>query len=669
MRWNAPPPPANAAEAAAGGIRAENTGCSGALPRLGLGSDREQQVIRPREAALERKLRAILSADVVGYSRLMAADDEGTLARLNACLDGTVSPAISGHRGRIVKLMGDGILAEFESVVDAVRCAVAVQEAMATAGAGAPADGRIEWRIGVDIGDVIVEGDDIYGDGVNVAARMQELADPGGILISGDAHNQVRGKLDFEYDDLGAQSLKNIPEPVTAYRVTTGGMRPAPKASKKGGRLVLLTAAVAALAAVAVAWGYLAPRPQTGETTATAERAIQKSIAVLPFDNMSVDPQQEYFADGMAEDIITDLSKISGLFVIARNSSFAYKSQSPDVREVGRELGVGYVVEGSVRKAGGRIRINVQLIDASSGHHIWAERYDREEKDIFELQDEVREKVVASLKVKLTPDEETRLAGRLTDSPEAYDLWLRGLRHEGFSTKEDNLASRRFFEQAIEIDPGFAAAHASLANAYGLAVENGWSPSPVEHSAKSIQFAERSVRLDDDLPRAHWALARALSRKRQFNGERAVTELEKAISLDPNNADAYALLSEVLTFTGRAEEAVGKMERAMRLNPRSPYWYLHILGRSQLMLGRYDVAVGNLEKAVERNSNVPWPRRYLIAAYGQLGRLDDAEWELEELRAQGYEVSLNRFLAMSNIQDTAYLKHYADGLRKAGVRD
>ena len=609
---------------------------------------------------MQRKLAAVLSADVVGYSRLMAADEEATLARLQSCLGEIVKPAIADHRGRVVKLTGDGVLAEFASVVDAVRCAVAVQEAMtAPDGSGERA---FEWRIGVNLGDIMVEADDIFGDGVNVAARLQELAEPGGILISGDAWNQVRGKLDFQYDDLGAQSLKNIPEPVAAYRVRIGSrkVRATHVATPSGGRRPIRAVAAAA-AGMAIILAVLA-----GVYLREQAPPDRLSIAVLPFDNMSGDPEQDYFADGMAEDIITDLSKISGLFVIARNSSFGYRGQSPDIREVGRELGVRYVVEGSVRKAGGQIRINVQLIDAGTGLHVWAERYDSEEKDIFDLQDEVRGKVVAALKVKLTPDEETRLARRLTNSPEAYDLWLRGRRQESFFTKEANLESRRLFEQAIEIDPDFAAAYASLGTAYQLAPQLGWRPRE-EFMKKGLRLVEKAVALDGELPSAHWALARATSRSDNFDGDRAIAALEKAISLDPNYADAYAYLASVMTNSGRAEEALGHVERAMRLNPRFPFWYFYEAGKSQFMMTRYEAAVESFEKAVERNPNVIWPHHYLAAAYGQAGRIDDAEWELEELRALGYEMSLSRSRAAINLHDEAYLKRYIEGLSKAGV--
>ena len=611
---------------------------------------------------VQRRLAAILAADVVGYSRLMAADEEGVLARLQACLGEIVKPAIADHNGRIVKLMGDGVLAEFASVVDAVRCAVAVQEAMtAPDDSGEP---PLEWRIGVNLGDIMVEADDIFGDGVNVAARLQELAEPGGVLISDDAYKQVRNKLDIEFENMGAQSLKNIPEPVTAYRVRTGSRKAASTSAAKliRGKRPILAAALVLVVIIAAAGIYLGELPPEG-----VERSIQQSIAVLPFENMSGDAEQEYFADGMTEDLITDLAKISGLLVIARNSTFAYKGQSPDVREVARQLDVRYVVKGSVRKAGERIRINAQLIDAETGTHIWAERYDRESTDVFSLQDEVRARIVEALRVKLTPAEEDRLARQLTDNAEAYDYYIRGLQQESFFTKEGTEESLRLFEKAIELDPSFAAAMGRLATAHTLAAETGWSPAPDESMETARLLAEKAVALDDDLPQAHWAVARVYSRKRLFDGDRAVASLRKAIALDPNYADGHAFLANILVFVGRAEEALSHIETAMRLNPQFPFWYYYVLGASQFMLTRYDAAVESLEKAIERNPTFTPTHRILVAAYGQLGMTDEAEWEMEELRMLGFEPTLANWKSRILYEDPAYLARYIDGLRKAGV--
>ena len=1024
---------------------------------------------------MERRLAAILAADVVGYTRLMGVDEAGTLDRLKALREELIDPEIARHKGRLVKLMGDGALVEFASVVDAVACAVAIQTSMAERNAEVPEAERLEFRIGINLGDVIVEGEDIYGDGVNIAARLEGLAEPGGVCLSDIVHQSVKAKLDLAFEDLGPQHVKNVAEPVRAYRVDLGGQA-APKIAeraepaKRDWRRPAIAAAVAVAVVVAgvlawqrpwapdvepasiermafplpdkpsiavlpfdnlsgdpekeflsdglseniitelsrfkeffviarnstitykgkpvkvqqvaeelgvryvlegsvqiagdrlrvtaqlidatrgnhlwaerydrdlrdifavqdeitrtiaatlkenidlaeydrilrkpteslsayesrkrgqaqwltftregneqakrlyektlkldpnyseayvgLAWvhinGYrwgwsetnsreeslglalemarksvemdpfshrthwvlanatmqsgdldraiaeydraieLNPnsarvladsieplvylgRAQEGiarmnaairlnprhpdwylwnlgwaqyfaeqyedalaslkkmnkmpngarrtlapvlvrlgrldeartmiaefvqnepdysledlEATPFEHKEYQErwiedlrkaglpdkpplklpdkpSIAVLPFNNMSGDPEQEYFADGMTEDLITDLAKVSGLLVIARNSTFAYKGQSPDVREVARELGVRYVVEGSVRKAGGRIRINAQLIDAETGAHLWAERYDREATDVFDLQDEVRARIVAALRVKLTPAEVTRLARQQTDSPEAYDAYLRGQRQESFFTKEGNLESLRLFERAIELDPAFVAAMGRLATAHTLAAENGWSPAPEESMETARVLAEKAVALDDDLPQAHWAVARVYSRKRLFDGDRAIASLRKAIALDPNYADAHAMLSNILNFVGRSEEALGQIEQAMRLNPHFPFWYFYVLGTSQFHLTRYDAAIESFEKAIERNSAWRATHLYLVAAYGHLGMTDEAEWEMEELRTLGFEPTLENWRSRIQIQDPAYLTRYFDGLRKAGV--
>ena len=460
-----------------------------------------------------------------------------------------------------------------------------------------------------------------------------------------------------------------------AYQVRHGGETPQlRKTTKRLGLRAILMFGAASVALVIVA-GFVAgwwqpwkpgvdPLPVAGVDNSAPEKL---SIAVLPFNNMSDDAEQEYFADGMTEDLITDLAKISGLLVIARNSTFAYKGQSLDVREVARQLDVRYVVEGSVRKAGGRIRINAQLIDAETGTHLWAERYDREATDVFDLQDEVRARIVAALRVKLTPAEEDRLARKLTDNAEAYDHYIRGLQQESFFTEEGNLESRRLFEQALKLDPTFAAAMGKLATAHTLAAENGWSPSPEESLETARLLAEKAVAVDGDLPQAHWAVARVYSRKRLFDGDRAVASLRKAIDLDPNYADGHAFLATVLVFVGRAEEALGHVETAMRLNPHFPFWYYYALGASQFMLTRYDAAIESFEKAIERNPTWTSTHRILVAAYGQLGMIDEAEWEMEELRMLGFEPTLANWKSRIQIEDPAYLARYFDGLRKAGV--
>ena len=433
---------------------------------------------------MERRLAAILAADVVGYSRLMGADEAGTLAALKAHRSEFIDPKFAEHKGRIVKLMGDGVLVEFPSVVDAVECAVAVQQGMAERNADVPEDTRIVFRIGINIGDIIVEGDDIYGDGVNVAARLEGLAEPGGICISRTVFNHVQGKVDFGFDDLGEQEVKNIPEPVRVFKVLLDApaaehtAAPAP-AAKRSLRWPLAAASLVALVIVAgfALWQFpWEPREEPASVEAMAFPLPDRpSIAVLPFTNMSDDPNQEYFADGITEDLITDLTKISGLFVIARNSSFSYKDQQVKVRQVAEELGVRYVLEGSVRRAGDQVRINAQLIDATTGGHVWADRYDGTIEDIFALQDQVTQQIVTALAVSLSDEDEAQQTRHDTDNAEAHDAYLQGWAHYKLQTPAAFAEAIPFFEEAFQLDPNYAQAHAALASLYWDAYQNAWA--------------------------------------------------------------------------------------------------------------------------------------------------------------------------------------------------
>ncbi|MBT4702135.1 MAG: adenylate/guanylate cyclase domain-containing protein, partial [Rhodospirillaceae bacterium] len=367
------------------------------------------------------------------------------------------------------------------------------------------------------------------------------------------------------------------------------------------------------------------------------------------------------------EDLITDLSKISALIVIARTSSFAYKGKVDDIRKIAKELNVRYVVEGSVRKAGGKVRITTQLIEAESGKHLWAERYDRDFKDIFELQDEVLGKIVGALKITLTSTEQRSLARRETNNPEAYDAYLKGLKQESFFSKDANLESRRYFERAIELDPAFATAYAHLAQSYSLAQENSWTDKKEEFSKKALALAKKAVQLDDELPQAHWALGRIVARPLVRDMDLALASMKRVIELDPNYADGYASYTNTLNYVGRAEEAIPFMEKAMRINPHYPFWYVYVLGQSQFLLTRYEAAIENFKIAVERNPTVAWPHKLLLASYGQLGLLDDADWEISELDALGQSPTIKNAREASPIQDPAYLKLYLDGMRKGGV--
>jgi TolB-like protein/Tfp pilus assembly protein PilF len=590
-----------------------------------------------RPTGLQRRLAAILAADVAGYSRLMAADESGTFGQLKANRQEVVDPAIAGHDGRIVKLMGDGLLVEFASVVDAVECAAAVQRGMAVRNAPLPGDRRMALRIGVHLGDVIVEEGDIFGDGVNVAARLEGLAEPGGIALSGDVRNAVRGKVELTLEDLGERALKNIETPVRVYRVP------------------------------AVAFGVAAAGPARQQPTAAARasRPDKPSIAVLPFDNMSDDPEQAYFSDGIAEDLITDLSKISGLFVIARNSAFIYKGRAVDLREVSRELGVRYVLEGSVRKAGKRVRITAQLIDGATGGHLWAERYDREWTDIFAVQDELTQQIVSALRIKLTTDEGCRVHHRGTDDIEAYDFFLRGRDLLQRRTFGGIVQSRPLLEKSIDLDPAFAAAYAGLAFGYALEYVNCWTAASAQALDTAFRLARQAVALDAAEPQARYAMAMVHLWRREH--EPAIQEARTAIELDPNFAPGFSLLGLALHYAGRSEEALGMLERAMQLNPYYPDAYLHFVAQSHFALLRYTDAEAALQRRLVRNPDTDISRVLLAACYGHLGRKDEAGAAWKEALRVNPEYSLEHRQHVLPYKNPADFDRIVEGLRKAGL--
>ena len=485
----------------------------------------------------QRRLAAVLAADMVGYSRLMGEDESGTLARLTSHRRELIEPAIAARGGRMVKLMGDGALVEFASVVDAVQCAVEIQAAIAGRNAEVPLERRIAFRIGINFGDVIVEDEDLYGDGVNIAARLEGLAAPGGICVSAKVHDEVRGKLDLGFEDLGLQPVKNIARPVRVYRVLAD--------------------------AAAAADG----RP-AGEQSAPPPLPDKPSIVVLALQNMSANSEQEYFADGIAEDIITDLSKVSGLLVIARNSAFAYKGRAVDLKQICRELGVRHALEGSVRKAGNRVRITAQLIDGTTGGHLWAERYDRELTDIFEVQDEVTREIVGALKVRLTPEERRRVASRGTDNIEAYDCFLRGRELVARHSRDHVIEGRPLLERAIALDSGFAPAHAYLSLGHALDYVNRWSADPDRSLTLASELADRAVQLDESEPQAHYCRAVVHIWQRQL--DESIVDARCALALDPNFADAHGTLGAALHYAGRSAEALEQYERMARTQSALP---------------------------------------------------------------------------------------------------
>jgi TolB-like protein len=571
-----------------------------------------------------RRLAAILAADVAGYSRLMGADEEGTLERLKALRRELVDPKIAEHHGRIVKTTGDGMLVEFASVVDAVRCAVEVQQAMAERNTGVAADSRIELRIGINLGDVIVESDDLYGDGVNIAARIEALADAGGVFVSNTVHDHVRDRLPFVFEDLGEQQVKNIARPVRVYRV-----RDSNAAAKAPAQPVL-------------------PLPD------------KPSIAVLPFANMSGDPEQEYFADGMVEEIITALSRIRWLFVIARNSSFSYKGQSPDVKQVGRELGVRYVLEGSVRKAGQRVRITGQLIDAATGAHIWADRFDGALEDVFELQDKVASSVAGVIEPALQAAETARSAGRPTDDLTAYDLYLRAYA-TFFSSARRIPEALRLMEQAIERDPRYGPALAWAALCCLRLHSDGRSEDPPADRLKGADFARRALEVAGDdagiLANAAFALA--------YFGEDVGTMIglvDRALTLNPSYARGWAISGTLRLYAGEPDSAIEHLEASLRLSPRARIGTpLAFVGAAHFLSRRFDQAVPKLLLAIQEDPNFPSPYHYLAACYAHMGRLDDAREVVQRLRAITSVVMPDG----SNLRNAEHRELYLSGLRLA----
>jgi adenylate cyclase len=540
-----------------------------------------------------RRLAAILAADVAGYSRLMGADEEGTLARLNAHRRALFDPKIAEHGGRIVKTTGDGLLAEFPSVVDAVRCAVEVQRGMAERNAAVPAAERIEFRIGINLGDVIVEEGDIFGDGVNIAARLEALAEPGGVLISNTVHDQVRDRLPFAFTDLGDQQVKNIARPVRVYRVT--------------------------------AWETLMP-------DAALPLPDKPSIAVLPFQNMSGDPEQEYFADGMVEEIITALSRIRWLFVIARNSSFSYKGQSPDLKQVGRELGVRYVLEGSVRKGGGRVRITAQLIDAATGTHLWADRFDGSLEDVFELQDKVASSVAGVIEPALQSAEIRRSGKRPTKDLTAYDLYLRGLSTLLSFSREGILSALSLLEQAIEHDRNYSPALAGAAICRMHIDINGWTEDAEQNRRAGIDYGRRALAAAGEDP---GTLANAATALATFGEDIAamIGVLDRALALNPSFARGWYLSGALKLFAGDPDSAIERLEESLRLSPRARVGnQLSILGLAYLVKRQFDDAASKLLMGIQDTPTNPMTYRSLAACYAHMGRLAEAREIIERLR-------------------------------------
>jgi len=628
------------------------------------------------QEGFKRKLTAILSADVEGYSRLMGEDEEATVRTLTAYRE-VFTTLIQQHNGRVIDSPGDNLLVEFASVVDAVQCAVAVQKEINTRNNQLPENRRMQFRIGINLGDVIQEEERIYGDGVNIAARLEALADPGGICISKTAFDHIETKLPLGYEYLGEKTVKNITKPVGAYRVLMERrvIVAEQKEEAKGipfwrSKAVLTVGIAVLLVIVGVAvWNfYLRPAPAEVASMEKMSYALpdKPSIAVLPLTNMSGDPEQEYFSDGLTEEIITALSKVHNMFVIARNSTFTYKGKSVRISQVAEELGVQYVLEGSVRKAGDQVRITAQLIDALTGHHLWAERYDRDLKDIFTLQDEITKEIITALQVKLTMGEDARLLGKGTDNLEVYLKCLRARELIARSTIEGNVLARQLSEEAIALDPEYPEAYRMLGVTHFVDVLHGVSKSPEESLALASKLTRKAIDLDESNGVAHAKLGFILVMMRQY--DKAIEEGKRALELEPNSAYVLHTYGAILYFAARNEEAIPLFEKAIRLNPKPPNMYRHHYGAALRKAERYEEAIAQVKKAIEREPNDILSYSVLASSYSMAGREEEARAAAAEILRINPNFSLENYIKRSPHKDQTVNERYVDAMRKAGLK-
>src|SRR5713101_6661726 len=629
-----------------------------------------------------RRLAAIMFTDIVGFSRQMGSD-EARMLRLLEVHNQLIRQAVAEHHGTVIKTVGDAFLVDFPSVVHAVECAQAIQTQFRSHNTEKESAEQIHIRIGIHLGDIVQKDGDVFGDGVNIAARLQALAEPDSIYLSDVVYRDVAQKVALgTVVSLGRPQLKNIAQRFQVYALlaeSPKGLRQRLRAqSLKLSRRVhpahrLVAAGLLLIAGPLVAVRYFSrPPPGTQDSalrTDAAPAALplpdKPSIVVLAFVNMSDDPQQEYFSDGITEDLTTALSQIASLFVIARNSAFTYKGKAVKVQDVGKELGVQYVLEGSVRKVNGRVRITAQLVDAPTDAHLWAERYDRPLKDIFALQDEIVQKIMTTLKLQLTLWGQGILVRKTTDNLEAYDSYLRGVEYFYRLTKEANLQARQMFEAAVALDPQYAEAYARLSWTRSREWIYQWVQDP-QTLEQAFALAQKAVTLDDSLPLAHRVLGVVYLWKKQH--EQAIAEAERAIALDPNNAEGYVRLAHILKFVGRSEEAIQLMEKAMRLNPHYPFDYLFELGASYHLTGRYKEALVPLKKVLILNPNFVFAHVHLAICYAELGRLEEARAEMAEAQQLNPTYSLEWVRRVMPFKDPAEVERYLTALRKAGLK-
>jgi len=617
---------------------------------------------RVEEHGPRRKLTTILCADCAGYSRLMRADEEGTYRVLQACRH-MIDRLIGEHDGRIFGSAGDSVVAEFPSPVEAVRCAADIQQAIEKLGAELPEDHRMHFRIGINLGDVMIEGDDLIGDGVNVAARLQGLSEPGGICISGSVHEQIKNKLALDCDDLGDRIVKNIADPVRVHRVRTGL-----QATRRLGtagigthwRTRLAGVGLLALLSLAAAIVYL----KYNERNPAPQPCVHASIAVLPFANLSGDPAQDYFSDGTTEDIIAALGRFSDLSVIARVAVQQYKGKPLQPGELNRDLGVCYALEGSVRKNGDQVLVTAQLIDALSGLLLWSDSYDGELKDVFAVRNKITQSVTGKLAIKLQDIERQRAFKKPTDSLDAYDYVLRGRYSYDRNTRSANIEARALFERAIQLDPAYASAYVALGWTRLHAAGRGWTEFPDEALEQAESLAQKAIDLDEGNAQAHALLGAVYFNRGQFDV--AIGENERAITLNPNDAASYAARGSILVYTGHAREAIESFEIALRLNPGMGSSRLEPVGWAYYLERRYEEAVKALKAGLRTSPDDYFNHAGLAASYAQLGRKDEAVHAADDLRRVWPFFEVDSFVAQ--FEGDANRALIVEGLRKAGLK-
>lgn len=631
------------------------------------------------EEGFKRKLTAILTADVDGYSRLMGDDEEATVRTLTSYRE-VLTTLIQQHNGKVLDSPGDNLLAEFVSVVDAVQCAVAIQKEIKARNDELPLNRRMKFRIGINLGDVIQEEDRIYGDGVNIAARLEGLSEPGGICISKTAFDQIESKLPYGYEFLGDKPVKNIAKPIGAYRVlmeprvtVAGEMEKGKRSSVRRKPIIAGTAALLVLAIVVGSWQFYARR-STIEPASVEKMAFplprKPSIAILPFVNMSDDQENEYIADGISENIISTLSKIPSILVIARNSTFIYKDKPVKIAIVSEDLGVRYVLEGSVLKGGNRLRVTAQLIDALKGHHLWAGTFDRDMKELFVIMDEITLEIAKELSVEMLPfgeDAGKKIAD--TKSIDAWILYVKGSHYSQRLSKEDNAKSSELFEQALESDPKLTIAKAFLAQNHQIAARFGYSSSRMESLKISEKLAREAIEMDNSISSPHIILGNINLAKRKFN--EAINEYEKAIALNPNDALAHCFLGRAIFFSGHPDKAIPLFKKAMRLHPHYPWFFASTLGKVYYHSGQYENALAMFEKTAEickgGGCSLKWPNLYFSMVYAELGRIEEARAYMQKVLEHDPRFNIDSRRKQNLYKDQTMNERELDAHRKAGA--